>query len=75
MLSVGVTASSDSVTPAPKPARTVRGPDSLPFSSASKLLNWSKATNPRSYISPLSPDSMSQVQHLAYGFRPWPSCQ
>lgn len=46
MLSVGVTASSDSVTPAPKPAITVPGPDSLPFSSASKALNLSNATNP-----------------------------
>lgn len=50
MLSVGVTASSDSVTPAPKPARTVRGPDSLPFSSARRLLNWSNATNPSTCV-------------------------
>lgn len=46
MLSVGVTASRDSVTPAPKPASTVRGPLSLPSASASKRLYWSKATNP-----------------------------
>lgn len=30
MLSVGVTASNDSVTPAPNPAMTVRGPEILP---------------------------------------------
>jgi hypothetical protein len=46
ILSVGVTANKDSVTPAPKPASTVRGPESLPSESASKLLNWSNATNP-----------------------------
>lgn len=38
MLSKGVTANSDSVTPAPKPAMTVRGPESFPFSSARRLL-------------------------------------
>lgn len=47
ILSVGVTASNDSVTPAPKPARTVRGPVSLPLSSARSRLYWSKATKPR----------------------------
>ena len=46
MLSVGVTARRDSVTPAPKPARTVRGPVILPSASARRLLYWSKATNP-----------------------------
>lgn len=48
MLSVGVTASNDSVTPAPKPAKTVRGPVSLPSASASMRLYWSKATKPAS---------------------------
>lgn len=33
MLSNGVTASNDSVNPAPKPAITVLGPDIFPFSS------------------------------------------
>ena len=33
MLSNGVTARSDSVNPAPNPAMTVRGPETLPFSS------------------------------------------
>ena len=46
MLSVGVTANSDSVTPAPKPAMTVRGPESLPFSSTRRALYWSNATKP-----------------------------
>jgi len=44
MLSVGVTAMRDSVTPAPKPAMTVRGPETLPSASASRVLYWSKAT-------------------------------
>ena len=34
MLSKGVTASRDSVMPAPKPAITVRGPDILPSASS-----------------------------------------
>ena len=38
MLSNGVTASNDSVTPAPKPAITVRGPDILPFASCNRAL-------------------------------------
>ena len=38
MLSKGVTASSDSVIPAPKPAITVLGPDILPASSWSRDL-------------------------------------
>lgn len=38
ILSNGVTASNDSVTPAPKPAMTVRGPDILPSASDSKAL-------------------------------------
>jgi hypothetical protein len=46
MLSVGVTAKRDSVTPAPKPAMTFPGPDTLPFSSARKDLYVSNATNP-----------------------------
>lgn len=51
MLSVGVTASRDSVTPAPKPAITVRGPLSFPSASASIRLYWSNATNPVLIIS------------------------
>lgn len=46
ILSNGVTASKDSVTPAPKPAITVRGPEILPSASASNALYWSNATNP-----------------------------
>src|SRR4051812_47240279 len=46
MLSVGVTARRDSGTPAPNPAKTVRGPDILPSASASIFLYRSKATNP-----------------------------
>jgi hypothetical protein len=46
MLSNGVTASNDSVIPAPKPAITVLGPDMLPVSSCNIALYWSKATNP-----------------------------
>lgn len=46
MLSKGVTARRLSVTPAPKPAITVRGPEIFPFESSSIDLYWSKATNP-----------------------------
>lgn len=46
MLSNGVTASRDSVMPAPNPAITVRGPDILPFSSCSSALYLSNATKP-----------------------------
>jgi hypothetical protein len=52
MLSVGVTARRDSVTPAPKPARTVLGPVILPSASARSLLYWSKATNPNPAVNP-----------------------
>ncbi len=52
MLSVGVTASSDSVTPAPKPAMTVRGPESLPSASTRNRLYWSKATKPSCLLVP-----------------------
>jgi hypothetical protein len=45
MLSNGVTASNDSVTPAPKPANTVLGPDNFPSSSTSKFLYASNAKN------------------------------
>jgi hypothetical protein len=45
MLSNGVTASNDSVTPAPKPAITVRGPEMLPSASCNIDLYWSNATN------------------------------
>ena len=47
MLSKGVTANSDSVMPAPKPAMTVLGPEIWPDSSCSKVLYVSKATKPR----------------------------
>jgi hypothetical protein len=46
ILSNGVTASRDSVTPAPNPAITVLGPDIFPFESCSNALYWSNATNP-----------------------------
>ena len=46
MLSNGVTARSDSVTPAPKPAITVPGPEIFPSASTRRLLYWSNATNP-----------------------------
>ena len=46
ILSKGVTAKSDSVTPAPKPAITFAGPDTLPFLSAKNPLYVSNATNP-----------------------------
>lgn len=49
MLSNGVTASKDSVIPAPKPAMTVLGPDILPASSCNRVLYWSKATNPSNF--------------------------
>jgi hypothetical protein len=45
MLSNGVTASRDSVKPAPNPAMTVLGPEIFPFSSCSIDLYWSNATN------------------------------
>lgn len=38
MLSNGVTASKDSVMPAPKPAMTVPGPEILPFASSRRDL-------------------------------------
>jgi hypothetical protein len=38
MLSNGVTANRDSVTPAPNPAITVRGPEILPSASARSFL-------------------------------------
>lgn len=46
ILSNGVTANSDSVAPAPKPAMTVAGPETLPSASASIFLYMSNATNP-----------------------------
>jgi hypothetical protein len=51
MLSNGVTASNDSVAPAPKPAITVAGPDTLPSASASMFLYASNATNPVRLVS------------------------
>ena len=53
MLSNGVTARSDSVMPAPKPAMTVPGPEILPFSSDSIDLYWSKETKPSHLSLPL----------------------
>lgn len=47
ILSKGVTANSDSVAPAKKPAMTVAGPDTVPSAAASIDLYWSNATNPR----------------------------
>jgi hypothetical protein len=46
MLSNGVTARRDSVTPAPKPAITLAGPETLPSLSARKDLYVSNATKP-----------------------------
>ena len=48
ILSKGVTASNDSVMPAPNPAMTVRGPVILPISSCSNVLYVSNATKPAS---------------------------
>lgn len=48
ILSKGVTASNDSVMPAPNPAMTVRGPEILPISSCSNVLYVSNATKPAS---------------------------
>lgn len=50
ILSKGVTAKRLSVTPAPKPAITVRGPEIFPSASSSMDLYWSKATNPIIHI-------------------------
>ena len=50
ILSNGVTANKDSVIPAPKPAITVLGPDSLPDSSCSIVLYVSKATKPSNLL-------------------------
>lgn len=46
MLSNGVTARTDSKTPAPKPAITVLGLERLPFASWSNPLIWSNTINP-----------------------------
>src|ERR1700748_2403793 len=45
ILSNGVTASNDSVMPAPNPATTVRGPETLPSASPRSDLYASNATN------------------------------
>lgn len=77
ILSNGVTAISDSVKPAPKPARTVRGPEILPFSSWRNVFILSKATNPLQRL---------QCKHNAtclnyrgqlrtHGFLPWTNSQ
>ena len=50
ILSNGVTASADSVNPAPNPAITVLGPEILPSASCSNALYWSNATNPIRYL-------------------------
>lgn len=63
MLSKGVTASSDSVTPAPKPAATVLGPDSLPSASTRRFLYVSNATNRTPALIELP---MMSVVHPAY---------
>ena len=51
ILPKGVTARSDSVTPAPNPAITLPGPDTLPSASARRDLYESKATNPAKRLS------------------------
>lgn len=56
ILSKGVTARRLSVTPAPKPAITVRGPEIFPLESSSIDLYWSKATNP-----------VVEMEELAFG--------
>ena len=76
MLSVGVTARRDSVTPAPKPARTVRGPVILPSASARSFLYWSKATNPAPRCQFwLLISRASHCIRATYESPPWPSCQ
>ena len=67
MLSNGVTASSDSVIPAPNPATTVRGPDTLPSASARSALYVSNATN---RIPALNELPMINVVQPAYHCRP-----
>lgn len=75
MLSVGVTARRDSVTPAPKPASTVRGPDILPSASARSFLYWSKATNPGCRNPSVTMSQGEGISGHAYEFPPWPNCQ
>lgn len=45
MVSVGVTTSTASITPAPNPANIILWLDNLPFSSASAILIFSKHKN------------------------------
>jgi len=47
MDSKGVTAKTDSMTPAPKPASTVRGPEMYPVSSERRFLRRSKVRKRR----------------------------
>lgn len=60
ILSNGVTASALSVTPAPNPAMTFAGPETLPSASASRFLYVSKATKRMPALSELP--MMSVVQ-------------
>ena len=67
MDSAGVTASRDSVTPAPKPASTLRGPDTFPSESARSRLYCSNDTN---RIAAFAEFPMIDVVHPAYHCRP-----
>ena len=71
MLSKGVTASNDSVTPAPKPATTVAGPETRPSLSARNDLYVSKATNP--VVSVVSNFALLEVSYQAPGFSSSPN--
>jgi hypothetical protein len=63
ILSKGVTASSDSVAPAPNPATTVAGPEIFPSASDNMFLYISKATNLMPAFNELP---MIRVVHPAY---------
>jgi hypothetical protein len=67
ILSNGVTASSDSVIPAPNPATTVLGPETLPSASSRSDLYASNATK---RIPAFSELPMIKVVHPAYHCRP-----
>ena len=67
ILSNGVTAKRDSVTPAPNPATTVRGPVIFPSASFNKSLYLSKATNPAEGVRiSLSRSTGAQFSILTY---------
>lgn len=66
MLSNGVTANSDSVAPAPKPAMTVAGPETLPSASASIFLYMSNATNPTCTVRQSPPNHFHDVLMPAF---------